>query len=82
VTISQLIDKWLAVVAGDVRAPDDSEPAAPVKPVWRELLRSAVQTRALGRVLVTKGLVTQAEIDAAISIEADNLDAQLTQRFG
>lgn len=80
-TIDDLTTKWLRVISADARW-GNGEPAAPVAPLWREVLRATIFARATRRVLIAKGVITAAEWDTAIGVEADALDAALTARFG
>lgn len=78
--LTELVSKWAPIVAADGRW-STGEPAAPIKPTWREVMRVYVWAKGAGRILVSKGVCTQAELDAAIQIEIDALDALLTTRF-
>lgn len=80
-TLPELLDKWTPVLAmggWPAGPPDVGERGIDVT---REVLRVRVQHRALVGLLVNRGVITQAQYDAAVDIVATAADAELTARF-
>ncbi len=77
-TLDQLLDKWVAVLAADGWGGD---PSSPQVTAAREALADRALLRALRDLLVSRGVANNAQVQNAVGTVVTALDAELSARY-